>query len=164
MDMHKEFDTLYERHANELFRFCYFRMRNKETAQDIVAECFTRFLQAEAAEIEEPRAWLFRVCRNIMYDLTIKDNLQKKTIPLEAEVMDTLTNQENVEQIVFTAENSEILKQKLQEIDTNTSEIIILKTWEEMTFKEISQIVEMEESAVKKRFYRGITMLQKLVK
>lgn len=163
MDTYKEFDTLYQKHANELFRFCYFRLRNKETAQDTVAECFTRFLQTESSVVKEPRAWLFKVCRNLMYDLTIRENTQKKTIPLEPEKTDMLSNEENLEQMVFNAENKAILQIKLEEMDRDTSEIIILKTWEEMTFKEISEIVGIEESAVKKRFYRGITTLQKQV-
>ncbi len=75
-----------------------------------------------------------------------------------------IQNEEELENIVFKAENVELLRSKLEELDEDTSEIIVLKVWEDMTFKEISDIVDLKEDAVKKRFYRGINTLQKLVK
>ncbi len=82
MDKHKEFEIVYEKHANELFRFCYFRLSNKETAQDIVADAFVKFLQVEMDSIREPRAWLYRVCRNLIYDLRVKESTEKDLFPL----------------------------------------------------------------------------------
>ncbi|MCA9386893.1 RNA polymerase subunit sigma-70, partial [Candidatus Dojkabacteria bacterium] len=55
-------------------------------------------------------------------------------------------------------------REKINELDEQTSEIILLKVWEEMTFLEISEIVDMKEDAVKKRYYRGINVLHTLLK
>ncbi len=67
-----DFDMIYEEYANDLFRFCMFKIRNKESAQDIVSEAFVKYLQMDPADVDNPRAWLYRVCRNQIYDLVIK--------------------------------------------------------------------------------------------
>lgn len=65
-----EFQTLYDRHGREVWAVAYARWLDSDTALDIVQEAFLRFWKrVEAGEdIQNPRAWLLRVARNLAED------------------------------------------------------------------------------------------------
>ena len=75
----------YEQHADAIFRFVYFRTRDKEDARDIVQETFLRTWRylAEGNEIDQLRPFLFRTARNILYDMT-RQHTTRNTGSLDA--------------------------------------------------------------------------------
>ncbi len=66
----QQFDDLYARHAREVWAMAYARWMDADSAQDITQEAFLRlWKQMEAGEaIQNPRAWLLRVARNLAED------------------------------------------------------------------------------------------------
>jgi RNA polymerase sigma-70 factor (ECF subfamily) len=66
----EEFQALYDRHGREVWAIAYARWLDAETAMDIAQEAFLRlWKQVEAGEdIQNPRAWLLRVARNLAED------------------------------------------------------------------------------------------------
>jgi RNA polymerase sigma-70 factor, ECF subfamily len=65
-----EFEAIYERHSREVWALVYARWLNAEIAQDILQEAFLRLWKQlqEGAAIDNPRAWLLRVARNLAED------------------------------------------------------------------------------------------------
>jgi len=65
-----EFDALYQRHSREVWALAYARRMDADLAMDIAQEAFLRlWKQWEAGdEIQNPRAWLHRVARNLAED------------------------------------------------------------------------------------------------
>jgi len=65
-----EFDALYRRFNREVWALAYSRWMDAEIALDIAQEAFLRLWRAwEAGEdIQNPRAWLMRVARNLAED------------------------------------------------------------------------------------------------
>ena len=65
-----EFESLYERHSREVWAVAYARWLDADLATDVAQEAFLRlWKQWEAGEdIQNPRAWLMRVARNLIED------------------------------------------------------------------------------------------------
>lgn len=65
-----EFESLYEQHSREVWALAYARWMDSDLALDITQEAFLRlWKQWEAGEdIQNPRAWLLRVARNLAED------------------------------------------------------------------------------------------------
>lgn len=65
-----EFETLYQRHSREVWALAYARWMDADLAMDITQEAFLRlWRQWEAGDkIENPRAWVYRVARNLAED------------------------------------------------------------------------------------------------
>jgi RNA polymerase sigma-70 factor (ECF subfamily) len=65
-----EFELLYEQHGREVWALAYARWMDSDLAMDITQEAFLRlWKQWEANEdIQNPRAWLLRVARNLAED------------------------------------------------------------------------------------------------
>ena len=65
-----EFEGIYDRHSREVWALVYARWLNAEVAQDILQETFLRLWRQlqERTAIDNPRAWLLRVARNLAED------------------------------------------------------------------------------------------------
>lgn len=66
----EDFEALYQRYSREVWALAYARWMNADTALDITQEAFLRlWKQQENGEvINNPRAWLLRVARNLAED------------------------------------------------------------------------------------------------
>ena len=75
-DKEKEFLDAYHQHADAIYRHCYFRVYNKDLAQDLTQETFIKTWKyiAEGKEIKNIKAFLYRVAVNLVID-----NSRKKT-------------------------------------------------------------------------------------
>src|SRR5580698_9909359 len=67
---HAAFDALYQRHNREVWALAYARWMDRDTALDIAQEVFLRLWKQweTGEEIQNPRAWLLRVARNLAED------------------------------------------------------------------------------------------------
>src|SRR5439155_1579780 len=65
-----EFESLYAQHSREVWALAYARWLDSDAAMDVAQEAFLRlWRQWEAGEdIQNPRAWLLRVARNLAED------------------------------------------------------------------------------------------------
>src|SRR3954449_12172459 len=66
-----EFEALYARHSREVWALAYARWMDADLALDITQEAFLRLWkhwEAGSEDIQNPRAWLLRVARNLAED------------------------------------------------------------------------------------------------
>ncbi|MCA9381409.1 sigma-70 family RNA polymerase sigma factor [Candidatus Dojkabacteria bacterium] len=152
----------YSDYAAEIFRFCMFKLNNREEAEDITSEAFIRLHEQNIAEINNVRAWLYKVSRNLIYDEFIRPttkNLVEFTDMNKNE--ETINNSlKSLEKEAIDSETIEVVKVELQNLDDFTADIISMRIWGDMQFSEIAEAMDLKESAVKMRFYRGVDELK----
>ncbi|MCA9386629.1 sigma-70 family RNA polymerase sigma factor [Candidatus Dojkabacteria bacterium] len=152
----------YSDYAPEIFRFCMFKLNNREEAEDITSEAFIKLHEQNIAEINNVRAWLYKVSRNLIYDGFVRPvakNLVEFTDMNANE--ETINNSlKSLEKDAIDSETIEIVKIELKNLDDTTADIISMKVWGDMSFNEIAQATDLKESAVKMRFYRGVDELK----
>jgi len=68
------FVPLYRATFQGLFRYAVMLSRNQDVAEEAVQECFLRYLVArkDGQSIDNAKAWLYRVLRNLLLDLNKK--------------------------------------------------------------------------------------------
>ncbi|MCA9381470.1 sigma-70 family RNA polymerase sigma factor [Candidatus Dojkabacteria bacterium] len=157
----EQLQTIYSNHAEELYRFCKFKTRSNEDAEDLVSEAFIKlFEQDEFDEIENPRAWLYKVARNMIYDNTKKHT----TSNIDDEQIENISSSDfSVEKESVNNATIEYLEFQMQNLDDDTADIIIMRVWDDMKFSDIAEAMSMGVDAVRKRFNRGIKELKSLV-
>jgi RNA polymerase sigma-70 factor (ECF subfamily) len=89
-----DFATLYERHSREIWAIAYARWMDADLAMDIAQEAFMRlWKQRESGEeIQNPRAWLLRVARNLAEDYAKSAFRRNGTTP--PQMMNGVTSRE----------------------------------------------------------------------
>ena len=153
--MTENFIKSYEDYADALFRFAYFRIRNRELARDLVQDCFVRVWDyiATGKEIENFRAFLYRTLRNIIVDETRK----KKTVSLDAmrdEGFDLTDNFKKTE-LEFRLDSKNIAD-RLIALSEDDREIIVMRYINELGPKEIAEILDESENVISVRINRAL--------
>lgn len=169
MDTEREFTQAYEEHADALFRHCYFRVSNRERALELTQEAFMKTWDsvAQGKEINNYRAFLFRVLNNLIID----EYRKKKSTSLDA-----LLEQENVtegqfedlqegslEEVMNTLEvelQTDQLEHALKTLPEEYRQVIVLRYINELRPQEIASITGESENVISVRINRGIKKLR----
>ncbi len=148
------FGVLYDRYAEKIYRFVYYKIFNKEVAEDIVSDVFYKALERIDSYNPEKgvfSAWLYRIARNTVID---KYRTKKTTIDIE-DIFD-LGESDRLEEKLDAEATLEKVSKYLKTLNPKQREIVTLRVWEELSYKEIADIVGSTENAVKMAFSRTI--------
>ncbi|MEK7612172.1 MAG: RNA polymerase sigma factor [Patescibacteria group bacterium] len=156
------FSLLYDRHAQDIFRYAYFRVRNVEEAEDIMQTVFMKAFEALPRfqdQGKSPLAFLFTIARNTV----INQWRKKKEVPVHDlfEVQPQLAGV--VDNVVSAAITKEMMQSALATAEMLTPdqrEVIMLKFMHELDNKEIAVVLEKSEEAVRQLQSRGLRTMR----
>lgn len=148
-EYNRSVDTLSDR----LYRFVLKSIRDEDTAMDIVQDSFEKlWINRNNISTEKAKAFLFKVAYNRLIDYTRKQGREVKA--------ETLPEHGTDEQY---SDLKEILALALNKLPEKFKSVIMLRDYEGYSYKEISEIMEMNEALVKINIYRGRTMLKEFI-
>lgn len=146
------FDHLYD----EIFRYSILKVGNKEVAQDIASETFSRgWSYLSRYRSKNFRSYLYVIARNLCYDF---NKNQVKTTELSTE-FDLPDNSINIESSIIKNENLEYLVRAILELPERYKEIIILRYINGLSIKETAKAIGASGQAVRTAQHRAIKKL-----
>ena len=153
------FGKLYDGYVRKIYDFIYYKTHHRETAQDLTADTFTKALAA--AERFDPvrgtfQSWLYRIARNTVIDYY----RTKKEVQDVDDVWD-LSDDTNIAQDTQTRLKVEEVKNYLEKLKPDQRDIVIMRVWQDLSFREIAEIVGKSEAASKMAYSRAIRQLRK---
>ncbi|HTX86602.1 MAG TPA: RNA polymerase sigma factor [Candidatus Nanoarchaeia archaeon] len=162
---HEAFGIIYNAYFSQIYRYVYFRVRDKSAAEDIVQSVFLKVF-AKLPSYEErarpPLAYLFTVARNKIIDHW------RKNKPIELAGDNDFNGipdpAETAEETVSRAVAMEKISRALEDISADQREVIILKFLNELSYREIAEISGKNETAVRKLASRGLKKLRQYFK
>lgn len=146
-----EFKNIYEKWLNPVYRYCYFRVGNKNDAEDLTSQIFLKAY--EGLSFYRHRgyfsAWLFSIARARVTDFYRK---QKKDLPIfEAnEIPDEIDLSAQVAKNMVLNQVHTIIH-KLSDKD---QELIRLRFVAGLTYREIGDLLHRKEDTVRKAVSR----------
>lgn len=152
------FGVLYDRYAERIYRFIYYKTFSKEVAEDLVSEVFLKAFEKINSYTEEKgtfSAWIYRIARNAVID---HYRTRKSSIPVE-DIFDLGTDDRTPEALDAVASLKKV-EEYLATLTPRQREIITLRVWEERSYREIAEIVGGTEDSVKMMFSRSIRELR----
>ncbi len=148
------FEELYERYANDVYRFAYWLCGNPDDAKDITSETFVRLWTSEnETRLESVKGYLFTIARNLHLQQLRK---KKRFTPINEENAGTTHQTEQL-----TEDRSE-LEQTLTALDTLSEidrTVLIMRAQDELPYDEIATATGLSISAVKVKIFRARTKL-----
>lgn len=154
----ENFAKLYDLYIKKIYDFTYFRTHHKQTAEDLTSLTFTKaFEKIERFNSKKGKfsTWLYQIARNTVIDY-YRSNKQADDLSNAF----NLSSSENVETDVDTKINLEKVNQYLKKLPEKSREIIIMRVWDGLPYKEIAFIVGSTEAACKMTFLREIKKLK----
>lgn len=160
-----DFAALYERHSREVWALAYARWMNSDTALDITQETFLRLWKKleEGEAINNPRAWLLRVARNLAEDHAKSAFRRNGTQPpqtmngvraRELAPLDHLEREETFAQ----------LRRLLQDLSRADREILTLRYALDYDTGDIAELLGINATAVHMRLSRARQRLAERLK
>ena len=162
------FLAVYDRYAEDIYRFVYFKVSSPEEAKDITSAVFLKawnsLRENEIGEAKSLAAYLYKIARNCIID---HYRQQKPTSSIERETGESLPEIEDKSQNLArqTEINSDmaIVYAKLEELKGEYKEVIILKYINELSLSEIASITGKSRNNVRVIAHRALKALKGLM-
>ena len=151
-----EYNTAVKTHSHNLYKYILKMLKDEDEANDIVQDSFLKLWEhRDAVEFVKSKSWLFTTAYRTMLNKIKRD---KKTESLELE---------NFEE-PYISNNSFELKQLinngLERLPELQKSIILLRDLEGYDYKEIGEILNLNESQVKVYLFRARKKLKDILK
>lgn len=152
---------LFERYKRVLFSFLYNQTNDQVTSEDLLQETFYRLIKYKHnyTQGKSFKAWIFTIARNAMYDSFRKNN--KKKMQNIDSYKDHFIAQDSADTNIELEEKNKFLQKAMMSLSAEKREILTLVKLKEKKYKEVAEILNIKESAVKSKVFRAIQQLQK---
>lgn len=156
-----EFIQAYDTFADAIYRHIYFRIFNRDAAKDLMQDTFARtwdYLR-KGKEVQNLKAFLYKVANNLIIDEYRKkkeislDGLQKNGFDAESR---------DQEKIAIEIENSNTLRH-IRKLEPHHRDILVMRYVNDLSIREIAEIIGQSENVVSVRINRGVKELKKLL-
>ncbi len=151
-----EFEAIYDRHNREVWALAYARWLNADLAQDIMQETFLRLWRQiqESAKIDNPRAWLLRVARNLAEDHA-KSSFRRNGTQ-NPQTMDAVRGKDGQPlEGLQREETFQQIREELNLLATADREILTLRYSLDYDATQIADMLEINATAVHMRLSRA---------
>jgi RNA polymerase sigma-70 factor (ECF subfamily) len=157
------FELLVVRYEKMIYNLALTKLRHRETAQDISQECFFRaykMLRSYKAE-SAFSTWIYRICQNLIADHYRK---HKKTNAVslsfigedgEFKESDIPSPESDPAEEVIRDEKIKKIRNIIDSLPEDLREIIILRDFEDLSYANIAEILDVEIGTVKSRLFRA---------
>lgn len=156
-----EFDEFIKKNQDSLVRHAYFRLGNREEAEDVVQEVMIRIFREKEHKqhIGQPVSYTFRMVYNACIDRlrrSAKDIVGKS----EGKEMHVVTDDSNRENEIIAREEFLRINRLLDLIPGEQAEVLRLRILDEMSFVDIAEMMKLPVTTIKSRFSYGISKLK----
>ena len=156
-----EFTMLFQDFYPSLCRFLECLLGGRAAlAQDLAQESFLQLHRTAwgTLPVDEARFWLYRVARNFALNEFRKSNTRYRLFDRVVEVMRPRTR--NPEEEYETRERQALVLQMLDGLPEDQRVALLLREQEQLSYKEIGQVMNVSESKVKVDIFRARTALR----
>ncbi len=160
------FDMIVRRYKDQLLNFVYRFVGNMEEAEDIVQETFLRVYRNRQAykRIAKFSTWIYTIAGNLART-ELRKRKRRRIFSItdlgyedkDYEISDEVFNPESH---VDSRMQEEIIQREINKLPPKFREVIILRDVQELSYEEISKILNVPIGTVKSRVNRGRLKLQ----
>ena len=159
------FEKTYEELSDAIFRYCYFQTSNREKALDLTNDTFLKTWQylarEKGEEVNNLRAFLYKVARNLVIDSRRKkksdslDSLMENGFELTSDESEIIVKENEFE--------AKMAIEAIKDLDEKYREILMMRFVEDMSVKDIADILGHNENTVSVRIHRAMDKLKKIL-
>lgn len=137
MDLEEQYDRIY--------RYCYFKIRHRELAEDITQETFLRFFEYNSEmNKDEAMRFLYTVARN----LCVSEYRRRQSQSLKDEIKSTDTEDKILVSVAVQA--------ALMKLDASDRELLLLRYVNEVPVSVIGKLQGISRFSVRRKIMRAV--------
>lgn len=155
--------ALHDRHWQAIFTYVYYRVIDRSMAEDLTSDVFVRMVEAIDRYQDRGKTilpWLYTIARNIIIDHYRRNGKEPSVISLEESLV---TDHGNPEETVNARFDTDCLKKAIKHLTERQSQVIIGKFIEGRSNREVAELIDRSEGAVKSLQHRALAALRRVI-
>jgi RNA polymerase sigma-70 factor (ECF subfamily) len=163
-------EVLINRYKRKVYTYIYYRIRNKDIVADLFQETFIKVFNSikenKYAEDGKFGAWLIRIAHNLTIDYIRKEG-RLKTVAVDNYDYDIFNDkkisEKNTENKIIQEEINFDIRKLLDYLPENQKEIVIMRLFFGMSFKEIAEETNVSINTALGRMRYALINLKKII-
>jgi RNA polymerase sigma-70 factor (ECF subfamily) len=148
-------------HLRAAYNLARWLTRDETDAEDVVQEAYLRaFKHFGSFHGGDGRPWLLAVVRNTCYTWMQHNRSPELTIPLDDELHDIESKDLNPEARLLQSADTQMVRQALEDLPVEFREVLVLRELEDLSYKQIADVVGIPIGTVMSRLARARKRLQ----
>lgn len=157
----QQFVEAYSEYSDDLFRYCFFKLNDREQAKDLVQDAFMRawnYLE-RGTDVGNIRAFLYKILANLVIDEYRKRKPSDSLETLHETGFDpSFDDTDRWVDIIDGAQAVDLIRQ----IPHPYGEAVFMRYVQELSLGEIAEIMHESENTIAVRIHRGMNKLRDL--
>ncbi len=155
----KAYDELVDIFGASLYGYFYRLSRNSEVSNDLLSELFMKLVKKiDTFKGGSFKNWIFTIASNIFYDYLRFRYRQKKLIDGKADTIGQPILERDT-----TIDLRDELDHYLAKLDTDTAELLMLRFFGQLSFKELSKLRGEPIGTTLSKVHRGLKKMRNLM-
>lgn len=143
-------------HLDAAYNLARWMTRNKEDAEDVVQEAYVRaFRFFGAFRGGNARAWILRIVRNTCYNWLQQNRPLQSAAEFDENLFGADPHTLDPEEALLQNASDKMLRHALEALPLKSREVLILREFEGMSYKEIAEVTGMPPGTVMSRLSRA---------
>jgi RNA polymerase sigma-70 factor (ECF subfamily) len=154
-------EEFYNRYGEKLYHYLVLRLGSCQDAEDILQEAFYRFgrYSVRWKMVKNPRSFVFKIVRNEANRFLKRKIKQQKTMQMNPDCKDAIFSVlQGPDKL-----SEKLMAKSLARLPDDQREVVTLKVFEGMTFKEIARICGLSANTVASRYRYALSKLRLLL-
>ncbi len=150
------FSLLYNRYAAKVFGKCFSILKDYDEAKDAVQEIFIKIMTnlASFGERAQFSTWIYSITYNFCIDIIRKKKKEKTLFTDDIERVPDVAADEVPDEFLMAMEVKH-LKTVLEMLPSGDKMILLMKYQDDMSIRDISEVLKKTESAIKMKIKRA---------
>jgi len=160
------FDALFDRYHGPVYNFARSILGNADGAEEVLQETFLAAARAAASYTPRRRlrAWLMRIARNRCLNRIESDRARRAAIAESGlGAAEPAGNEPAPPDRAVTNERASVVRAAIARLPERQREAIVLHAFEQMTYREIADVLEMPVNTVKTLIHRARANLAQML-
>jgi len=143
---------IYEQYSRTVYKYLFCLTRNEDIAEELTQETFAIAVKEIGKFKGECKVsvWLCQIAKHLWY----KEQKKKKHISME-ELTEEIQEEQTTEDIICKKEDKLQLFKDMQNLDTQSKEVMYLRMYGNLNFIEIAEVLGKTPNWARVTFYRA---------
>ena len=164
----KDFKPLYDQYFLQIFKYIIRRVKDENTAAEITSDVFAKAIfKIKAYQFKGLpfSSWLYRIAQNQIADYYRKNKSRKHIRVSETQLNYLIDNsEESINTLPDKEDQMDQLIASLRSLSDNELELIEMRFFEERSYKEMAEILNVTEGNARIRTHRSLNKLKNDIK
>ena len=157
----QDMEQMYNEYFNTVYKYLLCLTHDTTISEELTQETFCKALEKIHTFRGESKVsvWLCSIAKHLLIN---EQNKRKKVIETTNEFLENIEDSKEIENNTILKDEKMNLYKKIQKLDNNSKEVVLLRITGELSFKEIGDILGRTENWTRVTFYRAKKKLEEV--